>query len=190
MKLTKALLALLMAVSVSQAFARPHRATHYSRPSNVSYSLTYSSGHPYYYGGYYYQRPWWNSGYYGYNNHGYHSGYNSTAVDVTCSPETMTKNSVGAEAVLNGLAQNEFATNEVFKQKVADLNQMTGAQKIEESFRLVGIQNPKDGKEVMNLIYGREISPTTIARVADNLKVSAEDAQFVVTVVTQVLKQR
>jgi len=102
----------------------------------------------------------------------------------------MTKNTFAAEAVLVGLAQNEMSENTVFTQKVADFQALDGAQKIEEGLRIAGVKNPKDAKEVMNLIYARTPSAESVSRVAENLNMNDEEATLVVVSVTNALKQR
>ncbi len=211
MKSAKIAIIALMSLSMSTAFADRrghggghHRPVHHVRPVHPvrpihhvspvhhynhnhyghAHSTYYTTYYPYYYNGFYYSSPWWHT------HHGSTYSGGTTTVDVTCAPATMEKNTFAAEAVLVGLAQNELKGNAVFTQKVADFQAMTGAQKIDEGMRIAGVKNPRDAKEVLALIYAREASAESVARVSDNLKMSEKEAKLVVTSVTQALKQR
>ncbi len=151
----------------------------------------YDSRFRYYHQGYYYDSPYWydSTDY----DHTHYSGGGSTTTvvgGVTCSSESLAKNTIGTEAVLQGLYENELAEQPVFKQKVADLMQLRGQERVEEAFRLVGVKNPKDAKEVMGVVYARQASKETVARVADNLNLTDSQAKLVIETMTAALKSR
>ena len=114
----------------------------------------------------------------------------ATIAALTCSPDTVMKNTQSVEQRLDVLSKGQLKDRDLFTQKVEDIKKMSSEQKVDEAFRMVGIVNPRDSKEILSVVYAREPSKVSISRVSENLKLSDQESRLVIQSVVGALKQR
>jgi len=155
-------------------------------------ALVYSSEFRYYYQGHYYATTWWVA------PRPVVVAPRPAPVVVarmTCSPAKVQSNLASAEAVLQGLAQNELSDSPEFQRAFAAFaNESDARVKIEMGYRFAGIQDPSKTSELAKALYVRENSAEmdALARtVSGNFgNMSAKKSKLLITTVTQALRDR
>ena len=110
---------------------------------------------------------------------------------VYCAPEVVDSNVKKTDAVLAQLAANELKSSDLFKTKVADIAQLpAGEAKTNAYFTLVGVSDPSNSSEVLNLIYARQIDQKYVNAVSGNLQLTDTEAKMVIQRVTTALQPR
>ena len=111
---------------------------------------------------------------------------------VACSPDEANSNLKIADQTLVSIsASKDFQDATTFNSKVSDIVAMpVGQPKMDAYFKLLGVKDPTDSAEILNLLYARQIPDSYLNSATDNLQINKAQATVVFNQLTTALRPR